>query len=531
MHGLVYWWLMKITLIRHGQSIGNTKFGYMSGTSDPEGLTKRGRVQAIRAAYELKDEKIDVIYFSPVARAKETGKILHRYFGSAKFQGLDWLHELDHGIFEGHYWWEIIHKIPPSYRRLRHLYESKYPDGESMQMMFERVSTGLNALISSQKKDSHIIIVSHQAPLTAIRYQIIHGGPKSLKTKKEEQSFMDYLHDAKLPNAGIVKFDIDQNESLKENKLVKFKSIKDDNKNIMFYTNGILDLNDLKVSNEKTASANSAYHIKNGKEYLLKVLHSKDSKSVKRHNEVYSYLESKKIPAPKILIHDDTHSFYKNDIIIQDYVTGNSQNICLSKHPTELIQTFIEVYKSILSIHNLPIKDVKNFWKAPVDNHLKNWKPFMVYNINMTLHFIQDDLFDEKIEKDIATRLSQLKKYVLSADYVISPIHGDLAPGNIIINHLGGKCTFQRLIDFEWARLGDRLWDLAYYWGWLERVDRKIANKWHQILIEKLSKIELERLELYRILFHAWTVRDMIEYEGDDLRKTRGEKSKQILEN
>jgi len=520
---------MKLILIRHGQSIGNTKFGFMSGTSDPEGLTQKGKVQVIRAAYELKDEKIDMIYSSPVARARKTGKILNRYFGSAKFETLDWLHELDHGIFEGHYWWEIIHKIPPNYRKLRHLYDSKYPGGESMKMMFERISTGLKTLISSQKKGANILIVSHQAPLTAICYQIIHGGPKSLKTKKEEQSFMKYLHDVKLPNAGMVEFEIDQNESVKENEIGKLKTIKDDNENITFYTKGILDLNGLRVSNEKTASSNSAYHIKNGKDYLLKVLQCEDPKSVKRHNEVYSYLESKNIPAPKILIHDGSHCFYKKDIIIQDYAHGVAQDICLSKHPTELIQTFREVYKSISTIHNLPIKDVKNFWRAPVDNHLKNWKPFMVYNINMTLHFIQDDLFDEKIEENIATRLSQLKKYVLSADYVVSPIHGDLAPGNIIINHLGGKCTFQRLIDFEWARLGDRLWDLAYYWGWLERVDKKIANKWHQILIKKLSKTELDRLELYRILFHAWTVRDMIEYEGDDLRKTRGEKSKQIL--
>ncbi len=47
---------MKLILIRHGESIGNTKSGFISGRSDKEGLTEKGIIQIIKTAWELRHE-------------------------------------------------------------------------------------------------------------------------------------------------------------------------------------------------------------------------------------------------------------------------------------------------------------------------------------------------------------------------------------------------------------------------------------------------------------------------------------------
>src|SRR3989338_6652974 len=109
---------MKLIFIRHGQSIGNSKPGFISGRSDPDGLSQLGRLQIARTAYELRDLKVDAIISSPVARAQESAKILNLQFNT-KIEKAEWLTELHHGMFEDNFWWEIIHKIPTNWRKNR----------------------------------------------------------------------------------------------------------------------------------------------------------------------------------------------------------------------------------------------------------------------------------------------------------------------------------------------------------------------------------------------------------------------------
>ena len=196
---------MKLFLIRHGQSIGNLKSGFISGRSDPDGLTAKGKIQIIRTAYELRKEDIDTILVSPVVRAQETASILHNYFPQAKIKTVEWVNELHHGMFEGFYWWEIIHKISPDFRKHHKDYSTPYPGGgESMESMFQRVSSGLRQYMQDCKPDAKIILVSHQAPITAMRYLLKIGGPETLTTSTKQKAFMQYLHDVMQRNQSLL---------------------------------------------------------------------------------------------------------------------------------------------------------------------------------------------------------------------------------------------------------------------------------------------------------------------------------------
>ncbi len=65
-----------ITLLRHGESVGNAE-GYFQGQSDFP-LTERGRAQARSLAARWKREKkeFDYIIASPLVRAHETAEII-----------------------------------------------------------------------------------------------------------------------------------------------------------------------------------------------------------------------------------------------------------------------------------------------------------------------------------------------------------------------------------------------------------------------------------------------------------------------
>ncbi|WP_407267959.1 histidine phosphatase family protein [Radiobacillus sp. PE A8.2] len=63
---------MELILVRHGESLHNIN----ASTSWDSKLSTNGREQAILAAAELKDEKIDEFWCSPMHRALETANII-----------------------------------------------------------------------------------------------------------------------------------------------------------------------------------------------------------------------------------------------------------------------------------------------------------------------------------------------------------------------------------------------------------------------------------------------------------------------
>ena len=520
---------MKLYLVRHGESEGNIKEGFISGRSDNAALTVKGKTQIVRTSWDLKDKEIETIFASPVQRAQETAKIIGTSL-SKEIKTLDWLTELDHGIFEGHYWWEVIHKIPPAWRTEREDYRTPYPEGESMEMLICRVWKGLSEFISSidQKKD--VVLVSHQAVITAIRYCLEKGDPTKIQTAKQIEEVLHYMHNVKLPNGGYVVATIQEGKCNQMDEVPTFEHVEENDLNLAFYLKSILNIEELpQMEHLETASEHTVYKVTTDKTHIVKILDESDGEALKRQIDLYYYLNEKSFPVPYIEYFDDSNCYFKKDILIQDFVEGDVSKFCSTKHPEKAIPLLNEVYTVIEKVHQLPMHEVKKFWVPPTQKPFVYWKPFMHYNINMTLHALQSDMFPPQLSRHLIDTFGDLKKYILHGNYPLVPIHSDLSSGNIISHHEDGVCRLSRIVDFEWARLGDRLWDFAYYWGWLERESMNASRQWATIL-EKKCPDDFVRLNQYRLLFHAWTVRDADEYKKSSLRLRRAKKSREILE-
>lgn len=519
---------MKLYLIRHGESIGNAKQGFISGQNDPDGLSSKGRVQITRTAWELKSNAFDQIYASPVARAQETAEILKSYLG-VSVKTADWLTELHHGIFEGYYWWEVIHKIPPSWRARREDFRTPYPNGESMELLIKRVSEGLGKWLPTLEEHGSYIIVSHQAVITTIRYCLEHGDFSTLITKKAQEHYLKYLHEVKLDNGCIAQLTLKNSNLVSTKEITAFEPVKPNKINIAFYAKEILHVSKNPESERmETASGNSVYKLHTTPPRLLKVVRDKNRDAFDRQIRLYRYLNEKNIPSPQIETTDVSQVFFSHDVLVQDYMSGDVIKKCFVAHPQRVDALLEKVYRVLEEVHSLPVSDVKIFWKPPLDEQFTEWKNYMLLNINMTLHMIQEKTLTGKTYQKIDEALSCLKDYVREERYALQPIHGDVGSDNIIVHH-DQSCQFVRLIDFEWARIGDGLWDFAYFWGWLERNNSVAADKWKKVLLNHLPD-QMIQLEWYRTLFHAWTVRDMIEYKDNPIRLRRGKKSAEILE-
>ncbi len=161
--------LNKLFLARHAEAENNV--GYI-GNSMPENkkypLTEKGRGQAKELAKEFKDKKIDLIFSSPITRARETAETIAGKLGLEVFFD-DRLREVDLGDFNNKNYSEL-HKIYPTEKD--RMNKSDY-GVESMSGLEKRAREFVDE-INKKYKGKNIVIVSHGDPLQVF-YGVANG--------------------------------------------------------------------------------------------------------------------------------------------------------------------------------------------------------------------------------------------------------------------------------------------------------------------------------------------------------------------
>lgn len=150
----------KYYILRHGEAVSNVKEIISSWPEKFNNhLTKKGRAQIKKAAKELKNKNIDIIFASDLLRAKETAEIVGKELKiKSKFDKR--LRELSFGIFDNKPIVEFVNFFKNKKEKIK-----KAPlKGESYNDVSKRVFKFLKE-IDKKYKEKNILIVSHQCPL------------------------------------------------------------------------------------------------------------------------------------------------------------------------------------------------------------------------------------------------------------------------------------------------------------------------------------------------------------------------------
>jgi uncharacterized phosphatase len=142
--------------IRHGQTDWN-RDDKLQGSSDIP-LNAQGREQAHEAAGILADGGWKVVVSSPLARARETAKIIAHDLGLELGPSYPSLVERDYGPLEGQSSSETVARWP----------HRDYPGAESLDSVVSRGLAGL-ARVADDFRDRDVVIVAHG---TIIRYTL-----------------------------------------------------------------------------------------------------------------------------------------------------------------------------------------------------------------------------------------------------------------------------------------------------------------------------------------------------------------------
>lgn len=154
---------MRLIIVRHGQTDGNSKFLF-HGHTDLD-LNSEGRKQARKLAKSLRTQKIKAIYSSDLRRAYSTASIIGKEIGR-KVVRVPELREINFGDWEKFTLEEIRKQHKKLYKRWKNHYSIfKMPNGESVREFRKRVEGFAEKLfVKYQNKKDTVLVVAHGGP-------------------------------------------------------------------------------------------------------------------------------------------------------------------------------------------------------------------------------------------------------------------------------------------------------------------------------------------------------------------------------
>ena len=182
---------MKIFLIRHGESMQNTKENYNVGLPDHKVyLTEKGKEEAMNAAYFLKkyiaDNNIDlsnsVMWVSPYTRTRETANIINGILNIKKVKEDVTLIEQQYGLFSDKELEKIKALYPDQFAYYDNYYQNegkfyaKFPQGESPLEVALRTKQFINTIY--RDKEDVLFVVSHGTTIKTLVMNFFHYTPE-----------------------------------------------------------------------------------------------------------------------------------------------------------------------------------------------------------------------------------------------------------------------------------------------------------------------------------------------------------------
>jgi len=156
----------RLILIRHGETDWNVEKRYQ-GQEDPP-LNRRGRDQAQWLAEALSGIPLDVLYSSPLARARETAQTLKERLG-VPLHFEERLKEIHLGEWGGKLSAEVAEQDPDRHLRWEtDAWSVTPPGGESLFQVRERVHAAADEIVRRHEGKT-IGLVAHRIPLGLLK--------------------------------------------------------------------------------------------------------------------------------------------------------------------------------------------------------------------------------------------------------------------------------------------------------------------------------------------------------------------------
>ena len=155
---------MRLICVRHGQTDANAE-GFVQGHTDFT-LNEHGTEQARTLQNFLSEQgfDIDAVYSSDLSRAVETARLACPDYDLSVDKRF---REQDFGVVVGDLS-EYLDEHPEFRLTSKDAFNHKFPEGESVQDVYNRVTNGVEDLLSTHDAEETILLVCHFTPMLCL---------------------------------------------------------------------------------------------------------------------------------------------------------------------------------------------------------------------------------------------------------------------------------------------------------------------------------------------------------------------------
>ena len=211
-------------------------------------------------------------------------------------------------------------------------------------------------------------------------------------------------------------------------------------------------------------SNNRSYRLQTGNtRYILKVVHPKREAAVAHELAILPYLHQYGFPVSDVLGIARNLPDVPGTAILRTYLAGAPASERLATLDTAAHDHLLVAMGALLArVHALPLADVRSFWQFPEDT--------VHTPADWSMNFIQKKVASDlgvlapsgALMADIVAQMGALLPRwaagLAETPIVLAALHGDFYLDNLLVT---GDGVITGLLDWEAARLGDPLWELA----------------------------------------------------------------------
>jgi len=211
-------------------------------------------------------------------------------------------------------------------------------------------------------------------------------------------------------------------------------------------------------------SNNRSYRLQSGDTpYILKLIHPKREAAVAHELAILPYLHRRGFPVSDVLGIARDLPDVPETAVLRTYLAGAPASERLADLDMAARGHLLAAMGALLArVHALPLAAVQSFWQFPEDT--------VRTPADWTTNFIQKKVASDLgilapsgalavgVVTQMAALLPRWAAGLAETPVVLAPLHGDFYLDNLLITDDG---AIAGLLDWEAARLGDPLWELA----------------------------------------------------------------------
>jgi aminoglycoside phosphotransferase (APT) family kinase protein len=197
--------------------------------------------------------------------------------------------------------------------------------------------------------------------------------------------------------------------------------------------------------------------------YVLKLIHPQRTAAVAHELAILPYLHEHGFPVPGVLAIGRDLSDVPETAVLRSYLVGTPASERWTTLMQEARADLLAAMGTLLGrVHRIPVVEVAAFWQFPEDTVQApaDWATnFVQKKVASDLSVIlPSGALEDDISRQVRMTLPRWSEALADAPVTLAPLHGDFYLDNLLTADNG---TISGLLDWEAARLGDPLWELA----------------------------------------------------------------------